>query len=361
MATRRKIPGRPPGSEAQYKRIADDLLARMDAGEFPDECELPSSRQLARQFGVGHKTVWSALRTLQKIGRVRMHPGGITRVTRCVPLASVLQGTVVIVIKENVPDFMRNNPIAPGILDRLGDARASLLVLQHIRWWRHEAPQGLRDGAVRGFLIPGSFPAALLKQYEAIGLPIVLIDQPPGESRAHAITAENYQAAYDATRRMLALGHRRVAFVRSIVSNLKNIDPDARERQEGFAAACADGGLAPDQYAVFSATFDPKSPSAKDLLRATPRFTGVLCAGPAHANQIAEAARAAGIRIPRDLSVVSFRVSHAHSVDWTGPVIDSAEMGRLAVDLLQDAPREPRHIRVKTVWREGSTLAAPRG
>ncbi|MCW8129794.1 MAG: substrate-binding domain-containing protein [Planctomycetota bacterium] len=360
MAARRKSPGRPPGTEARYKRIAEDLLRRIDAGEWPDGRELPSSRRLARAYGVGHKTVWSALRSLQAFGRVRMHPGGITRVTRRVPLASVLQGAVAVVIKEEAGDFLRKNPIGAGVLERLSRVRASLLVLQHIRWWRQEAPQGLRDGRIQGILIPGSFPPALLAQYESIGLPVVLIDQPPPGGTAHAVAVDNFRAAFEATQKLLDLGHRRLAFVRSIVSNLKNIDPDARERQDGFLAACENGGLGPGRRAVFSATFTPQSPSARDLVRARPRYTGVLCAGVSHARQLAEAARVEGLKIPRDLSIVTFRPAREDGVNWTGPVVDGEAMGRLAADLVLDPPAAPRHVRVAAAWHAGETLAAPR-
>jgi DNA-binding LacI/PurR family transcriptional regulator len=358
-----RTPGRPPGAVPVYKTIAQSLAARFESGEFPVGRPVPSCRQLARTFSVGPKTIWLALKELKREGRIELEPGRAAVATRRVPLASVLEGAVAVVIKIDVASLAGigfRPGMGHGILKSLSETRTTFIVLQHMRWWRHEAPQGLRDVPIKGILIPGPFPTALLKEYESIGVPTVLIDQPPGDAKVHSITVENYQSAFDATTRLLELGHRRIAFVRSVISNIKNIDPDSKERQEGFLAAFKKARIKDAHHQIFSATFGRNSAAIDELLSTTPPFTAVMSSGEAHATQIFDAAKSAGIHIPRDLSVVTFRDSQPHSPDWSGPMIDFEQMGRVATELLQSRPRSLQHVRFKTAWHEGTTIAPPR-
>jgi DNA-binding GntR family transcriptional regulator len=68
-------------SERRYVQVADDLEARIRAGEFPYDAALPRREDLAREYGVGEMTVRRALGMLADRGLVR-------------PMSSV--GTVVI-------------------------------------------------------------------------------------------------------------------------------------------------------------------------------------------------------------------------------------------------------------------------
>lgn len=57
------------------RRVADDLLARIDAGdEFPVGAQLPTYRQLAADYDVAVNTAIAAVRLLQGIGAVTIRP-----------------------------------------------------------------------------------------------------------------------------------------------------------------------------------------------------------------------------------------------------------------------------------------------
>ncbi|MFN0283897.1 MAG: GntR family transcriptional regulator [Kineosporiaceae bacterium] len=55
---------------AKYRTIADDLAARIDAGEFGDGDRLPGEYDLARGYGVSRGTVRQALDALRSDGRI---------------------------------------------------------------------------------------------------------------------------------------------------------------------------------------------------------------------------------------------------------------------------------------------------
>ncbi|MFE6309315.1 GntR family transcriptional regulator [Nocardiopsis sp. NPDC057823] len=60
-------PTKPPVQP--YRRVLDDLLNRISAGEFVVGDRLPSTRELAEQHNVAPMTVRNALAELQKQGR----------------------------------------------------------------------------------------------------------------------------------------------------------------------------------------------------------------------------------------------------------------------------------------------------
>lgn len=60
---------------AKYRRIADDLATRIDAGEFGDGDRLPGEYHLAGAYGVSRGTVRQALDELTRIGRITKSSG----------------------------------------------------------------------------------------------------------------------------------------------------------------------------------------------------------------------------------------------------------------------------------------------
>ena len=354
--------GREADPTAGYRAIAGKIARRLDRGEWPVGSRLPSFRQFARGYDVSLGTVQRALGMLRTEGRVRITPDRPTLAALGAPLDSVMKDAVVLVMGKRLPAILQPGlyePIWRGIVDGVAKADCTLIILQHANRWRREYPAGLRHLPLRGLLLLGPLPAGLVKQYETLGLPVVLLDQPGARFRLHSVTVANHDAACDATSRLIARGHRQIAFVRSVVGSIQEIDPDAKERQAGFAAACKQAGLKQSQYRVFSAGFGDSSAAVQELIRSTPRFTAVLTASDVHAKQTAGAARAAGLSIPRDLSVVTFGSSLPLSRDWSGPRVDFEEFGRIGVEILRRKPRTIQHVRVGAVWHDGDSFGPP--
>jgi len=71
-----EVPQRIPlrNSEFRYVQVADDLEARIRAGEFPYDSRLPARDVLAVEYHVGEMTVRRALRELAARGLVRPMP-----------------------------------------------------------------------------------------------------------------------------------------------------------------------------------------------------------------------------------------------------------------------------------------------
>jgi LacI family transcriptional regulator len=70
------------------------------------------------------------------------------------------------------------------------------------------------------------------------GMPIVFVDRPPIGLAVDAVLSNNYEAAYEATRHLMAHGHRRIAHLGDELAI-----STARERRRGFTDAIANAGL----------------------------------------------------------------------------------------------------------------------
>jgi DNA-binding GntR family transcriptional regulator len=76
-----KTPGRSRrGATPRYVEVADDLRARITAGEFTNGAQLPTESALCDRHGVSRFTVREALRRLQAEGLIRRRRGSGTTV-----------------------------------------------------------------------------------------------------------------------------------------------------------------------------------------------------------------------------------------------------------------------------------------
>lgn len=69
------MPARRSGPQVPYRRVADALRERLDAGEWLPGEALPGARVLATEYGVSHTTVSRAMDLLADEGRVTVVRG----------------------------------------------------------------------------------------------------------------------------------------------------------------------------------------------------------------------------------------------------------------------------------------------
>jgi len=181
----------------------------------------------------------------------------------------------------------------------------------------------------------------------------------PSVSAAHAAGAD------EAMRHLLSLGHRRIGAVTG-----PNGWVATEERRRGYHAALAFAGILPDPALELEADFEIKGGARAGgaLLDLPEPPTAIFAFNDNTAIGVLQAARARGVRVPEDLSVVGFDdVEHATIVTPTLTTVRQplAEMGRTAVSLLVRLLERQRfetlHVELATrlVIRE-STGPAPR-
>jgi len=357
----KKLAGRPKGYVSRHEVLAKELALRAQR-EWAFEQRLPSYRQLAEEYGMGVKTVRLAVKSLEQEGLLVTTPRKRTTRISGVGSAAVMAQGIALVLSTDVQTLFDSQGIRQEILKEIVRNAASigcpLIFLQHYRRWRTEIPWGLNGFNLSGVLLLGPFREEILHQYQRFHCPVVVLDQPT-DADISCVCGANHAAAMDAVGRMIAHGHSRLAFVRSIVPSLNNIDPDARQRQAGFLSACEQARLPASNYKIWSTGFRYMSKTVHEMVHADPPFTGILCSSAAHAAQVTRAARAAGRRIPADLSIVSFQSGEPN--EFTGPQLNGRLVASAAFRLLEKFEGKIRRIQIPFQWNEGKTLARPRG
>jgi LacI family repressor for deo operon, udp, cdd, tsx, nupC, and nupG len=358
--------GRPRNPRAQYRLIAEKLRARISKDEWRAGEALPSLRDLAREYGAGVNTLRQAVELLKQEGRVRV--SARRRLTVASPRSKgrgIADGIMLLVIGSRVSGMQSgtyNPAMLRGILGGAAEVGIPFLTL-HDRHFRSHMPTDALDLPLRGIVLFGSFEDRMLGEYEKLSVPVVAVDMPSEGRGVHSVSVNNVAAARDATERLLALGHRRFAFLRLVKLGVRKVDPDSRERQEGVEAALREAGLPEGALRVVNtiSSHSRSSPAVQEIVRDRPRITAVIAASAGRAQLVLDAARAAGRKVPRDLSVVCFQGEVAALPEVSGPRTDFHELGRKAVHLLGEPKNPPQHVHVPAIWVRGRTMGRSRG
>ncbi len=179
-----------------------------------------------------------------------------------------------------------------------------------------------------------------------------------------AVSAAHASGADQAIRHLLALGHRRIGAITGPRGWVATED-----RRRGYHAALAAAGILPDPELEVGADFeiDGGERAAAHLLDLPEPPTAIFALNDNLAIGTIQAARALGLRVPEDLSVVGFDdVEHATVVSPKLTTIRQplAEMGRMAVSmlvrLLEHQRFETLHVELGTRLVVRDSTAPPR-
>ena len=165
-----------------------------------------------------------------------------------------------------------------------------------------------------------------------------------------AVSIDDYQAAYEMTRHLLALGHQRLGF---IIGNPRQTS--SSRRLAGFRAALTDAGLDLAEHEVHAQgmfTYRSGLDAAERLLSEPHRPTAIFASNDDMAAATVAIAHRMGLDVPSDLTVVGFDDAPLATTIW--PELTTVrqpimEIAGAAVDLLV------RHIRAR---RAGQVLCS---
>jgi LacI family transcriptional regulator len=168
---------------------------------------------------------------------------------------------------------------------------------------RDGASVNLLGGVCDGFLVLQGITDSLLRVLEKNAKPIVLTNFWRSPTSLPVVRADNFVSAREAVRHLLALGHRRIAFIGGT-----NNSGQSLQRQQGYLAALAEQGIAPLPAWVETGNFSHRAgfEATKRLLSLRERPTAIFAASDMMAFGVMEAARGAGLRLPEDLSIVGY-------------------------------------------------------
>lgn len=197
-----------------------------------------------------------------------------------------------------------------GIEDALDQAGYSaLFVSGH---WNVDAESRcidmLRARRVDGIiLLTGRLSDAALKAC-AKHLPVVVTGRSLRAPKLYSLHFDDEEGGRLATEHLLALGHRRIAFIEGDPEH-----PDSQARQRGYRRALQQAGVAFDPVLVAQGGYHEAGGmrAAEDLLTRGQPFSAVFAANDQMAVGVALALHRRGLRVPDDVSLVGFDDLHA--------------------------------------------------
>lgn len=209
--------------------------------------------------------------------------------------------------------------------------------------------------------------SAALEMLDREGLPYVLLYNQPGAPGRRAVTVDNRAATADVTRRLIALGHRRLAY---IGGRFQTTDRSAL-RFAGCAAAMAEAGLsAPALLELdYLAGIEDHARTLRSALPELGNPTALLCSNDLLALSVIAALRLVGLAVPDDLSVIGFDgIAFGRMVNPSLATVDTPTramgeraMERLLAILSGMEGAAPAVELLPHAFRPGGTLAAVPG
>ncbi len=197
-------------------------------------------------------------------------------------------------------------------------------------------PAMLCDGLVGGVLIAGVLPDRVKELLKRDGvIPHVQI----GETGEYSLRFDPSAAVEEALDYLARLGHRAIMLLNGpatipVYHEMRNLVTQfvRREFAQKELCYCEINPCAPAEEQVAAAV--------RDVCEASPRPTAVLVAGGPTAKSVIARFLRLGVRVPEDISVVSYEVMDWETEDFFLPITavehDFSQLARLAIGLLRE-------------------------
>jgi LacI family transcriptional regulator len=254
--------------------------------------------------------------------------------------------------------------ILKGAGSGLGDTDYELLAYTGARQSGRAGWERRYLSRLSGTLIDGAIIVTPTVVDADAGVPVVAIDPHAGSADLPSVESDNLAGGLLATRHLIELGHRRIAFMAG--------RPDlesSRLREAGFRQALSEAGIEVDPSLVRRSDYrrDAAHQPAIELLSRPDRPTAVFAGNDLSAIGTMEAAQEMGLDVPGDVSVIGF--DDIPEAARTTPALSTVrqpiqQMGSAAVELLialmDGRIPETTHVRLPTSLVIRGTTAPPR-
>lgn len=209
-------------------------------------------------------------------------------------------------------------------------------------------------------------PVQLLQELIQRGLPVVSVI-PTSVEGVINVTADREQGYYEATRRLIELGHRKIGMILDTSTRWET----SYRKEAGYKRALEEAGIEFDQTLLEEETgfgFEAGYEGMTNLLARRLDVTAVLCINDAKALGAIRRIQDIGLSVPEDISVIGYGASVEGQYarpKLTTLAVPSLEVAQKAVSVLTECRRnpersvEPIYMPMTVIERE-STGPAPR-
>lgn len=288
------------------------------------------SRVLNGQTGVSEATRQRILDAVRQLGYV---PNSSLRTRISAKLIALL---IPDITTTYMGEILRG---VSGAAERLGyglmlytqGSASSDLHVQRTTYYLSLMNSSIVDGVL--MVVPLDYEV-IVGDLQARHLPYVIIDHHSDTDSEPSVTATNRKGVLDAMRHLLALGHQRIGFITGRMDVACSHD-----RLQGYKDGLAEIGLEYDPALVLEGDFNQPSgfQHGQTLMQLETPPTAIVTSNDVMAFGVMDAAKAAGLTIGKDLSIIGF--DDVHMASQTYPRLTTvrqpmAEMGETALELL---------------------------
>lgn len=302
---------------AKYIRLAnllrESILQNTDSNGV---YKLPSENQLCEQYHMSRQTVRTALHLLTEEGLIEKRRGSGSYSTGL----GAMQNTIAVIVNHaeeyTTPAFLAN---VKSVLGAKGYSTSVYSTHSRISEER-KILEELKTASIRGIIAEGSCTALpnpnrdLYELLMAKGVSLLFAGTGyPALEGSVCIKDDNYYGGYLLAKHLIQLGHTQIAGV------FRMDDQQGLERYYGYASAMRDFGiLLPEDLIVWYTAANLEALESKsdtsflsDLLRRNRGlYSAVICQNDEIAYWLIRELDYADIRVPDDISVVSFDNSY---------------------------------------------------
>lgn len=318
----------------------------------------PSIKDIARAAGVSHSTVSRALQ-----GSNQVSAGTVARIRKIAEEAGyrpsaaarslvVGRSNTIGVVVTNIAD-----PFVAGVVSGIEDMAEQhgysvFLANSHADPQRElRVVRSFEERRVDGIIVTSSRVGALyVPVMERLRVPVVLLNNQHPSEFVHSVLIDNLGASYEATRHLVELGHRRIAYIGDRLGHQSDT-----ERSAGYRRALEEAGIEFEPTLAVRGNGMPEGgeDAMAQLLSLPQPPTAVFCYNDMTALGVMRRIRAIGLRIPRDVSVVGF--DDLYLSQYLEPPLTTVrqpmrQMGRMAMETLLhifDGPHSTHNLRVE--------------
>jgi DNA-binding LacI/PurR family transcriptional regulator len=333
--------------ELFHRQLRSILLDQIKDGTLAPGQKIPSERVLSEMYGVSRTTAKAAVLQLLSDGLVVRATGKGTFISEDVNrdrLQVQQTGTVAFVLNKRrayrvplIEDAVYLS-LSQSIQEEIGKKGMHLMTaavddqdVSEVASYR-----ALLD-KVDGVVIAEPRTSQLAEYAHAKHRPAVFASPSEEHPPIDTVDIDNEQTGYEATRYVLSLGHRQIAYVKGPEAILAT-----QLRYEGFRRALTAAGEPIDDALVVSGdgwTIEDGAHAFTELTERGRPFTAVVCANDLLAIGVLRTARATGMKVPDQLSVIGCdNIELAAHSDPPLTTMDNhiRSIGRAAVRRLMD-------------------------
>jgi DNA-binding LacI/PurR family transcriptional regulator len=238
----------------------------------------------------------------------------------------------------------------------------------HVLTTFSRSPALLDSGRIDGALCDWRIPDDALVQLVARRAPVVVVGRDAGNIPVSWVKADEQGGAYEATRHLLSLGHRRIGLIGLQEAHNLRL---AQERVRGYERALTEAAIPMEARYMTKGdwTFESAFAMARGLLSQRPGPTALFVLSEIQSAGVLRAAAELGLRVPDDVAIATTEDSPI--VDYLSPRLTAVhvpmyQVGLQATEMLLSllgahaAP--PQHLVLPTtlVVRESSVPARDR-